>query len=91
VFSKVIKLYNYPEVYTLLGFENIIEIKRKGNPVGKKKRKGKIILCNSFLTSRQILSFKNYFSDQDIKINTFLVYPQHATPNIVANPTRKHI
>ena len=84
------KLYNYPEVYTFLGFENIIEIERKGNPVAK-KRKGRIILCNSFLTSRQILSFKNYFSDQDIKMNTLLVHSQHATPNVVANATRKHI
>lgn len=83
----MIKLYNYPEVYTFLGFENIIEIKRKVNPVGK-KRKGRIILCNSFLTSRQILSFKNYFSDQDIKMNTLLVHSQHATPNVVANATR---
>lgn len=90
MFSEVIKLYNCPEVYTLLGFENIIEIKRKGNPVSKKK-KSEIILCNSFLTSRQILSFKNYFTDQDIKMNTFLVHSQHATPNIVAHATGKHI
>ena len=67
----MIKLYNCPKVHTLLGFENI------------KEREVKIILCNSFLTSRQILSFKNYFSDQDIKMNTFLVHSKHATPIII--------
>lgn len=73
MFSKVIKLYNCPKVPTHLGFENIKEIEREV----------KIILCNSFLTSRQILSFKNYFSDQDIKMNTFLVHSKHATPIII--------
>lgn len=38
---------------------------------------------HSFLTSRQILSFKNYFDDPDIKMNAFLVHSKHATLIII--------
>lgn len=36
---------------------------------------------NSFLSSRQIASFKGYFGDQDIKMNAFLIFSKHATQN----------